>query len=152
MARVFWRSRALLGLLLLLLLGALAATSCGKQRGGTAAAANQYRPGMVARTEEGLFSIAFTSEPGPPRMGMNTLTLQISDTAAAPVSGAFIKVSPYMPAHGHGSNSQPAIFETAPGLYRAELVELQMMGHWTITVTVNTIESSDAATFDFEVQ
>lgn len=111
-----------------------------------------YAAGMTKTTQKGAFCISLWSQPGPPAMGMNSLTLKVVDGEGNPVSGAWVKVLPAMPQHGHGSNSMPAVAETQPGTYQAAKVELQMMGAWSITVEVNTIDTTDSTVFWFEVQ
>lgn len=112
-----------------------------------------YQAGMTIASAQGLFDVSLTSDPGPPAFGMNKLTLDIKQRSdAAAVTGAFVKVVPYMPSHGHGSGTQPIVTEVSPGVFSAEQVDLSMRGLWELRIQVNTIDLTDTATFRFEVE
>jgi hypothetical protein len=78
-----------------------------------------------------------------PRKGVNPLTLSVFDAEGAPLVGAEPKVSPWMPAHGHGSLDTVAV-EVDEGVYAAADVYFNMTGLWQLHVDVNV----DAAVTD----
>lgn len=146
-----------------ILLALFAATNlaCGSEDGGSAGHGHQhgedgehdhYTPGMKRLTDQGLYEVAFYSDPGPPAVGGNTLQLGISDAAGKMLTGATISVTPSMPSHGHGSNAEPVVVEEGGGVYHVDNVVLQMMGIWQFDIVVETPESgADLARFSFDV-
>lgn len=84
--------------------------------------------------------IAFTlmsSDPAPPSRGDNTWMLQLTTMAspAAPVTGAKVTVTPFMPDHDHPSGKAVVVTpDTAPGTYKLEPVNLGMPGLWETTI------------------
>jgi YtkA-like len=105
------------------------------------------KTGAMGRYEFKLLS----SDPAPPARGDNILQLQLSTMAAptAPVTGAAMSVTPFMPDHKHGS-SEPVIVKpmSAAGQYELAPVNLWMPGLWEVTIRVNGAES-DSAVFRF---
>ncbi len=90
--------------------------------------------------------------PAPPERGMNAWKFQILDKDSdQPVSAATITaVEPFMPAHGHGSNTAPAIGTTgANGEISVDDIDFMMPGVWTVTVDVDNGGTPDSATFAF---
>ncbi len=63
------------------------------------------------------------------------LTLKESCVNASQI----VSVSVYadMPAHGHGTNSQPVVKKIAPFVYRIEGMLLHMPGNWRVAAEVN---------------
>lgn len=77
------------------------------------------------------------AQPAPPVKGTNVLTLQVSDSAGAPVNGATLTVVPFMPDHGHGSAVAPVVTALgADGKYTVDKLYLAMSGLWEIRVNV----------------
>ncbi|WP_051574429.1 FixH family protein [Mycobacterium sp. URHB0044] len=67
----------------------------------------------------------------PPKVGVGTLTVEVSGDGRAPESVTF---EPAMPQMGHAATPVAATQES-PGRYRAD-VDLSMPGQWEITVRI----------------
>jgi hypothetical protein len=81
-----------------------------------------------------------SSDPAPPSRGDNTWIVELSTMTApvTPVSGADLKVTPFMPDHQHGSGETVIVTpEADAGRYRLEPVNLWMPGLWEITMRVD---------------
>jgi hypothetical protein len=113
--------------------------------------AQPFVAGMEQAGAAGLIKARLlASTPAPPARGNNTWTVQIVDAAGAPMDGATLAVKGYMPDHGHGTSTKPAIKGTGDGKYEVDLLSLAMPGIWQITITVTTPSSTtDAAVFTF---
>jgi len=95
-----------------------------------------------------------SADPAPPARGFNTWVVQVSSMNAgvvgAPVDGATLKVTPYMPAHMHGSGVAVEITPMSdPGQYQLKPVNLWMQGVWETTVRATVDTSSDVTVFKF---
>ena len=95
-----------------------------------------------------------SSDPSPPARGFNTWVVQVNQmnggVVGAPVDGATLKVTPYMPAHMHGSGVAVDITATAsPGEYQLTPVNLWMQGVWETTVRASVDPASDSTVFKF---
>ena len=89
--------------------------------------------------------------PAPPSRGDNTWILQLtSQGAAAPVTGAAMVVTPFMPDHNHGTPIQVTI-EPMPtdGQYKLTPVNLWMPGLWRTTIEAQAGQDVDKAVFAF---
>jgi hypothetical protein len=89
--------------------------------------------------------------PAPPANGDNMWILQLtSQTAAAPVTGAAMIVTPFMPDHRHGTPINVTIQPTAtPGQYKLEPVNMWMPGVWETTIEASAGADTDKAVFTF---
>ena len=111
--------------------------------------------GLDHAGDKGIYDFKLMSaEPAPPARGFNTWVVQVSSMNAgvvgAPVDGATIKVTPFMPAHMHGSGVPVEIMPmTEPGQYQLNPVNLWMQGGWETTVRATVDTSSDATVFKF---
>lgn len=92
-----------------------------------------------ARVRVGALSLEVRVEPAVPRVGTNTLWLELRDAGKAPVDGAHIEVRVHMPAMGAmAAMGGPATVQTeGAGRYRADF-ELAMGGTWQVEVAVHT--------------
>ncbi len=91
--------------------------------------------------------------PSPPARGDNVWVLQVnamtSGAVGAPVTGASLTVTPYMPAHQHGAGLDVNVTDMAtPGQYQLEPVNLWMPGVWVTTIQV-TSQPTDSAVYRF---
>ena len=89
--------------------------------------------------------------PAPPTRGDNTWILQLtSQGAAAPVTGAAMTVTPFMPDHQHGTPITVGI-EPMPeaGQYKLTPVNLRMPGLWQTTIEAQNGAEIDRAVFAF---
>jgi hypothetical protein len=122
------------------LAGAAGASACGgdgSNDGGSCAAdakKDVYAPGLT-KTDGDLAVRVVDAAPAPPAMGTNTLTLEVA-SADRPVDDAKLTVTPFMPAHGHGSGVDPVVTSLGGGRYRVADVYFMMPGTWTLTVRV----------------
>ncbi len=92
-------------------------------------------PDGVLHTANGPFEGTLLIEPDPPRVGEHRVVLTLDGETSVALEGAIVTLSPWMPAHGHGSSAVDAV-EEAPGLYVAEPVRLTMPGIWQLRVHV----------------
>jgi Cu(I)/Ag(I) efflux system membrane fusion protein/cobalt-zinc-cadmium efflux system membrane fusion protein len=98
-------------------------------------------PGPVAPPSEaapaGAPTLALATEPSPPRRGANTLRVQLKDASGAPLGGARVTVTffmPAMPAMGMAAmRATASLTEGAAGTY-AGSVTLASGGTWQVTV------------------
>lgn len=114
-----------------------------------------YREGMQLQTEDDLVTITLLSaSPAPPDVGNNGWRLALLNADGAALSGASVKIAPFMPAHGHGTS--PAEFEGVegePGIFDLGPFDLFMPGTWEVTTTVTlSDESAHVAVFTFCVE
>ncbi len=112
--------------------------------------AEPYAPGMVAEGEDAVYSVRLLeSTPAPPGKGDNSWILDVLDHgSAAPVDGATITVTPFMPDHGHGTSVSPVIAPTGePGQFQVDKVNLWMPGLWDVIVGVDVGGVDDEAVF-----
>jgi hypothetical protein len=93
-----------------------------------------------------------SATPAPPARGDNTWILQVNvmanGVAGAPMQGASIVATPYMPDHQHGTPKVVNITAmSTAGQYQLEPVNMWMPGLWqtTIQVTPGTTSSGGAS-------
>ena len=110
---------------------------------GASAADGQLRPQI------GPFEGTLTIEPNPPHVGEHRVVITLDQLDSAPLEGATVELSPWMPAHGHGSTDVEAV-EEAPGVYVAQDVWLNMPGIWDLRVRVEA-EALGELTATFEI-
>ena len=69
----------------------------------------------------------------------------------APVTGASIIVTPFMPDHQHGPGAYtPQVQATAnPGEYKISQINTWMPGYWEITITVDAAQVHDSVIYKF---
>ena len=139
---------------------AACSTSTGGGTGGSSTSvsvcagdprATAYTVGLSAKAADGAFKVTFMDAmPAPPSKGANTWTVQITDAAGRPVTGAKVAVKPFMPDHGHGSSITPQVMPMGTdGTYQITLLELFMPGIWQITLSITPdVGAPDAGTPD----
>ena len=98
-----------------------------------AGAPEDMADGRVLHATDGAWSATFLMEN--PTKGRNPLHVELFDRDEAPLSGATVKISPWMPAHGHSSEDTTAA-EAESGVYEADDVLFIMAGHWELHVEV----------------
>lgn len=114
---------------------------CG---GEPAAAAGE----LALHADEGPF--AGTLMIDAPHVGQHRVVIVLSDDpeTSEPLEGAMVRLSPWMPAHGHGSTDVIA-HEEEPGVYVADDVWLNMPGIWDLRVHVDAgVEGDLTATIE----
>jgi YtkA-like protein len=91
--------------------------------------------------------------PAPPGRNLNTWVIQISwEATGAPVTGASLTVTPFMPDHQHGPGAYtPQVMEMAtPGQYQISDINTWMPGYWEITIDAMTPDKiEDKVVFKF---
>jgi hypothetical protein len=93
--------------------------------------------------------------PAPPGRNLNTWVIQITwEASGAPVTGASLTVTPFMPDHQHGPGDvKPTVMELAtPGQYQISDINTWMPGYWEITIDATvpgTTPVEDNAVFKF---
>lgn len=95
-----------------------------------------------------------SAEPAPPARGDNTWVFEIrtmdSGVVGAPLDGAMLTVTPFMPAHQHGTpikvNVTPA---GQAGQYTVTPVNLWMPGVWETTIRATHETTTDTAVYRF---
>ncbi|HUS30383.1 MAG TPA: FixH family protein [Kofleriaceae bacterium] len=98
-----------------------------------------------------------SATPSPPARGDNNWVVQINSMASgvvgAPVDGAMLQVTPFMPAHQHGS---PIAVTIAPGTnageYNLTPVNLWMPGVWETTIRATSGSTTDSAVYKFCIE
>ena len=106
--------------------------------------------GLQKTGESGKLVFALMSAtPAPPARGDNEWILQLT-SAAAPVQGAAMVVTPFMPDHQHGTPTTVTIEPTAtPGQYKLTPVNMWMPGLWETTIKASANGDQDQAVFRF---
>jgi hypothetical protein len=95
-----------------------------------------------------------SGDPAPPIRGDNTWVVQVSamsgGVVGAPVTGATLSVTPFMPAHQHGAG-KTVIVEPMPdaGQYKLSPVNLWMPGVWETTIDASSASGTDKVVFSF---
>jgi hypothetical protein len=102
--------------------------------------AETFSKGM-SHDDDGFTVIIDDASPEPPDAGLNTWTVSLQD-ADGEVTGADVRIQPWMPDHGHGPASVGAESEDA-GTYTMEPFDLFMSGLWEISVKVGPTASPD---------
>ncbi|HLK92954.1 MAG TPA: FixH family protein [Polyangia bacterium] len=115
------------------------AVGCGGQASEPTAPALVFPgpPALTVPSASGQLSIALWWSPRAPTVGYDATQLAITDPAGAPVTGLTLTIVPFMPAHGHGASVQPAVSETAPGVYVATPLDFFMAGHWELMTAIS---------------
>ncbi|MFM2418131.1 MAG: hypothetical protein RL385_2854 [Pseudomonadota bacterium] len=85
--------------------------------------------------QTGTFAGELALDPSPCIVGDNSAQITLRDAAGAALEGATVTVSPWMPAHGHGTIDVSAI-EGDPGVYGTERVRFNMAGRWELHIQV----------------
>ncbi len=98
-----------------------------------------------------------SADPAPPTRGNNTWVVLVSSMDAgvvgAPVDGATIKVTPFMPSHQHGTGVVAEVTPmTEAGQYQLSPVNLWMQGVWETTIRATVGDKTDTAVFKFCVE
>lgn len=68
-----------------------------------------------------------------------------------PVPGAFLQVTGFMPAHGHGMVQLPQAEEVGDGRYRIDGMLLHMRGAWQVRFSVIVEGTVETVTYEFEL-
>ena len=83
--------------------------------------------------------------------GEERLRFTFTDERGAPADPTALKLTPWMPHHGHGSSSQPQLTHPSPGVWEA-LVMFTMPGYWELQTQATYGGAIVPMTFGYEVQ
>lgn len=73
------------------------------------------------------------------------------EEAGAPLAGAVVGVSAFMPGHGHGMNYVPQSTDLGDGRYRVDGMLFHMPGFWELYVDVVRDGVASRASFDLDL-
>jgi YtkA-like len=95
-----------------------------------------------------------SAEPAPPARNSNTWIVQINSMTSGvvgnPVDGATFNVTPFMPAHQHGTPIPVKITPAGTsGQYTLDPVFFSMPGVWETTISVSSGATTDSAVYKF---
>lgn len=95
-----------------------------------------------------------SADPAPPARDDNTWVVQVSAMDAgvvgAPIDGATLQVTPFMPEHKHGSPLRVEITPAGqPGQYTLSPVNMWMPGVWETTIRATNGATTDTAIYRF---
>ena len=141
----------------------LGLAACGTSEGGgddevdcaAVTGVDTFVVGLEKAGNAGVYDFKLMSAtPAPPARGNNDWVLQVnamnSGVVGAPVDGATIKVTPFMPAHQHGTGVPVTITPmTEPGQYQLAPVNLWMAGVWETTIRATVGASTDSVIYKF---
>ncbi|HEX3778014.1 MAG TPA: FixH family protein [Polyangiaceae bacterium] len=117
---------------------------CTTRAEGVSAGMSKLSSGGYSFTVSMLDPAAPVQSEGPPG---NTWTVAIADASGAPVTGAILQVSSYMPDHGHFAPTAVAV-EQGGGVYQIESLILPMPGLYAITFSASlSAGASESAAF-----
>jgi hypothetical protein len=95
-------------------------------------------------TDDGTLVVAVRTSPSqPPPRGTCTVELTITDAAGAPKDGLALDVVPWMPSHGHGASTKPAVLAKGGGNYVVTDVNFFMPGEWELRTTIGGASHAD---------
>lgn len=99
----------------------------------------------------GVFELAWRSATGAmPRNQDFQLDLLLLK-AGAPLPGARISVSGWMPDHGHGMVRAPIVTEQGDGHYQVEGMLLHMRGRWDVSFEIAAEDLTDTLSYTVEL-
>lgn len=145
----------------------LVGTACGGDDGtgddaevncSTVMGADTFVVGLEKAGANGMLDYKMMSAtPAPPARGDNSWVFQISTMTSGvvgnPLDGASLTVTPFMPAHQHGSPIQVQVSPmTDPGTYKLEPVNLWMPGVWETTIRAVSGTTSDTVVYRFCIE
>lgn len=91
-----------------------------------------------------------TADPAPPGFNDNTWTVQVKTADGAAVTGADLRVTPFMPDHQHGT-LPVKVQNLGNGQYQLTPINMWMPGYWEITLSTTT-PVEDSAVYKFCIQ
>lgn len=104
-----------------------------------------YANAEQKKTEYGLFIVETIIEKGDLRVGENRpIKIILRDSSGSPVEGAYIKATPWMTEHGHGSNKATQVKEEGNGLYIIENINFTMKGKWDLIIEIKYSSREDS--------
>ena len=98
----------------------------------------------------GALRMALWLAPDPPVKGRDAVRLSFTDGAGDLPADLSVAVQAWMPAHGHGTSTEPTTSNVAPGVFVADPLYLFMSGRWEVRVTISGA-AADTATVNVDV-
>jgi len=132
----------------------LSLVGCPKPSANTDAAKSfPIQVGVEGATKQGKFQVQIRSIPHqPPHTGMSTFEYRIQEKATGTlVTGAKLEVTPFMPAHGHGTTPTKTT-NKGKGVYWVEEVALIMPGTWELRTVIRIGEQAEEGVFPVVVK
>jgi len=113
--------------------------------------APHYADSFFEISDNKIYSAELRFQGGNISVGTNSADLIIhTDSPENPdVEKAGIKITPWMPEHGHGVQAVPVVSERGAGLYSVENIQLIMEGHWQLKMDIDGRTGKDTVVFDF---
>lgn len=102
---------------------------------------------FVKMTAKGLYAVQMVIKDKDMQVGVNTFDIVVHDKSGKDVTGAEIKVVPWMPEMGHGVFEKPVVKESGGGTYSVENVVLIMEGRWELRLMIKKDNAEDNVTF-----
>jgi hypothetical protein len=87
------------------------------------------------------------TDPALANAGDNRWHVLVEDARDAPIVGALVSLTAFMPIHGHASPKVALSTDEGDGSYRLSPVTLSMPGVWLVDVTVSSGTAAGRATF-----
>ena len=138
-------------LVLLFALGTLllGGVSCG----GDDSSDNETEDSEVSGLYEGSQGVVFDLgiDPDPPQAGEVELIMEISQDDQ-PIEEATIEVEPWMPAHGHGANTEAVVHEVGDGVYEVDDLSFSMPGHWELAIDLEAQQTDSTLVVELDVE
>ena len=110
--------------------------ACSACSGGSTLGAGTFpaEPLSVLTSDAGKLHVELRTSPDqPPTTGLESVELVVTNPASsAPVNGLSIAMTPWMPAHGHGTSATPILESKGSGHYVFTNVSLFMPGEWQL--------------------
>ena len=108
-------------------------------------------PDRTALGSHGRYRLSYRPEPDPIPLNRSfelELTVRGAGGGGPPVDGLDLRVSGWMPDHGHGMNRRPRVTPQGGGRYLVRGMLLHMPGHWEIYVELVDDDQAERARFD----
>lgn len=121
----------------------------------TSGRGDTYVAGLEHPGTSGNFDVKLLSaDPAPPARNLNTWVIQIVwEATGAPVTGASIVVTPFMPDHQHGAGAYTVqVQEMSGGQYQLSQINTWMPGYWEITISMDAAQVHDSVVYKFCIQ
>jgi len=145
---------------------ALGAAACGS--GGSGGPADAEVINCATETRDDTFVVGLekagdagmldfkliSADPAPPARNDNTWVIQVnamsSGVVGAPVDGASLSITPFMPDHQHGAGKSVLVTpEASPGQYKLAPINMWMPGLWETTIDAQSASGNDTVVFRF---
>ncbi len=104
---------------------------------------------LTKHSEKGLFKIEVLLHGQELQVGKNRVELFVTDMKGKEVSGARIRLIPFIYQHGESTYIRPLAAETKPGHYTADNLHIETPGHWVLKIVIGKDDQEDMALFDF---